>query len=148
MLWEVVQKMHLDTVEILLVNMILCNIWLYVHFIFINATMLCTRKQIVPSETTPSFLQLLLNQQLFQAFWDFVCKSIDVESTENILVTKKLIQKHVHVLNRELIMALVLCYKVKMHYVLDAQNRIWEENPFAYRRFQQSCHEHWKIDQP
>ena len=47
MVRDVVQEMHLHKVEIRLVNKILCNFGLDLHFIFINATRHCSCRKLV-----------------------------------------------------------------------------------------------------
>ena len=79
----------------------------------------------------------------FQGFWDLVCRFTCVELTETILVTMKLLQIILHILDRGLSMVLVLYYKVKIHKFLDAQRGFCEGNALASRRVQMSPSENW-----
>src|SRR5882757_7786545 len=115
MVREVVQEMHLHKVEIQFVDKMLCNFRLDLSFIFINATTLCSRRKIVPSGVTLPFLLFVQSKLLFQGFRDLLCRFTGAESTENILVTMKLLQIILHVLDRGLSMVPVLCHKVKIH---------------------------------
>jgi len=99
MVREVVQEMHLHKVEIRFIDKMLCNFWLDLHFIFINAKMLCSRRMIVPSGVTLLFFLFVQSKLLFQGFRDLLCRFTGAESNENILVTMKLLQIIIHVLS-------------------------------------------------
>jgi len=111
----VVEEMHLHKVEIRFIDKMLCNFSLGLRFIFINAMMPCSRRKIIPSGVTLRFLLFLQSKLLFQGFRDLLCRFTGMESTENILVTMKLLQIILHVLDRGLSMVPVLCHKVKIH---------------------------------
>ena len=112
----------------------LCNFWPDLGFIFINASMFCSCRKIVPSGVTLPFILFVQSKLLFEGFRDLLCRITAAESTENIFVTMKLLQIILHVVNRGLSMVPVTCHKVNMHKVLDAQQGLCEENSLPRRK--------------
>jgi len=133
MVREVVQEMHLHKVEIRFVNKMLCNFLLNRCFIFINTTTLCCCRNIVPSGVTLPFLLVVKSKLLFQGFRDPLRRFTGAESTENIIVTMKHLQIFLHALDRRFSMVPVLCHRVNIHPVLEAQQGFGEGNPLACR---------------
>ena len=115
MVREGFREMHYHKVEIWLVDKMLCNFWLNLRCIFLNVTVLCSRQKIVPRGVTLPFLLFVQSKLLFQGFryllWRFTC----AESTENILVTMKLLTISLHVLDHGLSLVPVMCHKVQIH---------------------------------
>ena len=105
--------------------------------------MLCRCRKIVRSGVTLLFLLFVQRKVLFQGFWDLLCSFTGAESTENIIVTFKLLQILLHVLHRGFSIVPVMCHKVKIHSVLDAQQGFCEGNPLAHQKVWKSQHENW-----
>ena len=115
MVRKVVQEMHLYKVEIGYFNELLCNCLLNLHIIFIRATTLSRYRKIVPSWVNCRCLLLASGQLLFKGYRDLLCRFTGAESTENILVTMKLLQIVLHVLDCSFSIVQVLCHEVKIH---------------------------------
>jgi len=71
-----------------------------------------------------------------------------MESAENILLTTKLLEIILHVLNHGLSIVLVLYHRVKLYLVLDAHQGFCEGNALARRRVQKSPCGNWSNDAP
>jgi len=76
------------------------------------------------------------------------CTFTGAESTEKILMTREFLQSIIHVLDCGFSMVPVLCDRVNIHYVLDAQHGFCEWNPLACRRDRKSCPENWIYHSP
>jgi len=107
----------------------LCNFWLDLHFIFTNVTTLCSCRKIVPSGVSLLFRLLVQSRLHFQCFWDLLCRFTSVESTKHTRVMMKLLQKILDGLDRGLSLVPVLCHKLQISKVLDAQQVICVGNP-------------------
>jgi len=130
---EVVQEMHIQIVEMRFFDEMLCNFWRDLSCIFINAKTLCSRRKIVPSGVTLPFLLWVQSKLLLQGLWDHLNRCTGAESTENILVTMKLLQIILHVLYHGISMVPVLWHKVTIHWDLDGQQGFSEGNPLVRR---------------
>jgi len=149
MVREMVQEMHLHKVDIQFVNKMLCNFWLDLDFIFINATMICRHRNIFPSGVTLPFLLLVQHKLLFLAFPVLLCRSTGVELTEHIHLMVKLFQMNLHVLDRGFsTMVPVVCHKVKMNGFLVAQQGFCEGNPLAHCKVKKNPPETWNNHAP
>jgi len=145
---DVVQEMHLHKAEIWFVNKMLRNILLGLRCIFINVPTLCSCEKIVPSWATLPFFMVVQSMLLFYGFWDLLWRFTGTESTEIILLTMKLLQILLYIVDCHFSMVLVLCHKVKSNYVLDSQQGICEEYPLAVRRVWKNHCQNWKIMHP
>jgi len=67
MLREVVQEIQLQKVQIRFVDKMLCNIWLHLHFIFINSTTFYSDRLIVPSGVTLPLRLIVQSKLHFEA---------------------------------------------------------------------------------
>jgi len=92
---------------------------------------------------TVPILLFVQRKLLCQGFRDLLCSFTGMELTENILVTRKLLQINLHVLHRGRSMVPVLCHKANMHKVLDTQQGFCEGNALACRRAWNSRRENW-----
>jgi len=100
--------------------------------------MLCSRSKIVPTGVTFPFILVLQSNLHLQGFRDLLCRFTVAELAETILLTTNLVQIILYILDRGPSMVLVLCHKVKIHKVLDAQHRISEGNLLPCWRIQKS----------
>jgi len=148
MVREGVQETYLHKVEIRFIDKMLCNFWLDECCIFINTTMPCSRRKIVPSGVTLLFLLFVLSTLLSHSFRDLLCRFTGALLTPDILLTMKLLQKIFHQLNCGLSMVSVLCSKLKIHKVPHAQQGICEGNTLAHQNIYKSRHKNWNIYSP
>jgi len=115
MVTEVIQEVHLHKVEIQFVDKMLGNFWLNPNCVFINEIKLHNGGQIVPSGVTHPYLQFVQSKKLFQGIRDLLCEFTCTESTQIILLTMKLLQMILHVLDHGFSMVPVLCHMVTIH---------------------------------
>src|SRR5882757_7990118 len=76
---------------------------------------------IVSGGVTFPFTLFFQRKRHFQKFRNLLSSLTDVELPGNNLVTLEVLPIQLHVLNHGVSMALVLCYMVKMHQVLNTQ---------------------------
>lgn len=138
---EVVQEMNCQQVDIKFTDNILCNIWMYLYFIDINAIMLCSHKKIVSCMVTLSCCQLVQSELLVQGVRDRLVRLPGTQLSENILVRLQLLLLQLHVLDHGFSMLLVLCYTVKIHWVIDTHQKICDRNSLACQSISMSLHD-------
>jgi hypothetical protein len=86
-----------------------------------SAMTLCSCQMIVSGGVTFPFTLLFQRKRYFQKFRNLLSSLTAVELPGNTLVTLEVLPIQLHVLNHGVSMALVLCYTVKMHHVLNTQ---------------------------
>jgi len=134
--------MHLHKVEMHFVSKMLWYVLLDLGLIFINATTLFSQWKIVASRVTLPFLLYVECNLCFQGFWDHLYRFTGVASTENVLLTMKLLQIILQVLDCSCSMVPVLYHKMKIHEVLHTQQGFFEGNHLTRQRVSKSRHKY------
>jgi len=132
--------MHLHKVEIRFINRILRKFWLNVQWVFLSVMTLCSCRHMVWCGVTLPYLPCAKSMLPSPGFWHLLCRCTVAESTENILVTTKLRQGILNVLDHGFSVVLVLCHEVKIHKSIDNQMGISGGNALArWRVWNRRC---------
>jgi hypothetical protein len=121
MICDVVQEIMFHKVDIWLVNMMLCNLWLDVHIIIIHTMTICSHRKTGPRGVTLPFLLFVESKLQFEGFLHILCRFSGLHLTDTILVTTKLFQIDLPSLNHRFRFVLVPCRVMKIRWVLDSQ---------------------------
>jgi len=113
----------------------LWNVRFGLRFIFLNLTLLCSCREIVPRMVALLFLLFVHWKMVPKGLKDDCCRVTGTEWTNTILLTMKLLRIIIYVLDCGLCPVPVLCHQVNIHQDLEPQSRFCDGMHWLTVRF-------------